>query len=1077
MKRTFHIFSLAIMVSLLVSAVGLPLIPAQAAGGWENVGPAGFSAGGVYYVSLTFNAGTPYVAFQDVQNGSKASVMKFDGTDWVYVGSAGFSAGQASFVSLAFDSGTPYVAYRDDANGRKASVMKFDALSGNWVNVGPAGFSTGEVYYAALAFDGGTPFVAFQDRSTPDYKLTVMKFDALSGNWVNVGPANFSPSVAYFISLAVDSGRPYVAFQDRSTLGNKASVMKFDTLAGNWVNVGPVGFSDDSANSISLVFDNGVPYMAYTGSSGSNVNKVSVMKFDALAGNWVNVGATNFSDPGAGGVSLAFDSGTPYVAFSDSLSNGYKARVMKFDGAYWVDVGAARFSPGMATYTSLAFDSGIPYVAYSDYTNGQKASVMKFTGGFSPTCFPLVLAHTGQGNNPTASPTNSAGCPGGQYVAGAAINLSSALPNSGWRIAGWTGTNNDSSILWTNTVAMPAGAHTVSVNYTQMEYTLTITSPHGTVTKSPDKATYHYGEVVQLTATADPDWLFVNWTGAAAGTVNTVSVTVQGNWSITANFVPKGTHTWYVATSGSDDNSCSTPASPCFNINGALGKASPGDTIKVAEGAYTKQLYDFLGWIVDIQTGVTILGGWNSTFTQQGAPSIIDGENIYSGIVNSAANVTLSGFIIQNAGNGQVGIQNGGDLTLDRMSVINNNGVGVDNGGVLVIQNTTISQNKGNGLVNNAGNVTVKNSTITNNQVNDLSTAYGGGIRTVYGTVTISNSIISGNSAPQAPDCYAYTINSSLVSNGYNIIGTNASCNITAKPGDKFNIDPLLLPLLSVGYQPISSGSPALDAGNDTACPSTDQRGVTRPQGSHCDIGAYEYQAKIERDTTGVFRPSNGLLYLKNQNTTGFADLALNYGLGGDYPVVGDWDGNGDATIGIYRNGYFYLRNSNTIGFADMVFAFGQLGDQPVAGDWNGDGIDTIGIYRPSNGQFLLRNNNSAGAAEMSFYLGNVGDVGIAGDWDGDGLDTTGVFRPSNGIIFLKNTNTTGFADVALNYGIPGDKPVTGDWDNDGIDTIGVYRNGQFMLRNSNTVGFADIVFGLGNPGDMPIAGNWDGLP
>ena len=237
------------------------------------------------------------------------------------------------------------------------------------------------------------------------------------------------------------------------------------------------------------------------------------------------------------------------------------------------------------------------------------------------------------------------------------------------------------------------------------------------------------------------------------------------------------------------------------------------------------------------------------------------------------------------------------------------------------------------------------------------------------------------------------------------------------------------------------------------------------------------YDRAIAADTTGVFRPGNGLLYLKNANTTGFADIAINYGLGGDYPVTGDWDGNGTDTIGIYRNGSFYLRNSNTIGFANFVFAFGVPGDQPIAGDWNGDGIDTIGVYRPWTGQFLLRNSNSAGAANMSFYLGNVGDVGIAGDWNGDGIDTTGVFRPSNGVIFLKNTNSTGFADIAINYGLGGDYPVTGDWDGDGIDTIGIYRNGVFYLRNSNTIGFADIMFGLGNPGDMPISGDWDGLP
>jgi len=228
-------------------------------------------------------------------------------------------------------------------------------------------------------------------------------------------------------------------------------------------------------------------------------------------------------------------------------------------------------------------------------------------------------------------------------------------------------------------------------------------------------------------------------------------------------------------------------------------------------------------------------------------------------------------------------------------------------------------------------------------------------------------------------------------------------------------------------------------------------------------------------DTVGVFRPSNGVIFLKNTNTTGFADVALNYGIGGDYPVVGDWDGNGTDTIGVYRNGVFYLRKSNTIGYADYTFLFGAPGDQPVAGDWNGDGKDTIGVYR--NGTFYLRNSNDSGAPDMIFALGVPGDVGIAGDWTGKGYDTTGVFRPSNGALYLKNKNETGYADVQINYGIGGDQPVTGDWNDDGIDTIGVLRGNTFYLRNENTIGYADIVFALGNPGDMPIAGNWDGKP
>ena len=39
------------------------------------------------------------------------------------------------------------------------------------------------------------------------------------------------------------------------------------------------------------------------------------------------------------------------------------------------------------------------------------------------------------------------------------------------------------------------------------------------------------------------------------------------------------------------------------------------------------------------------------------------------------------------------------------------------------------------------------------------------------------------------------------------------------------------------------AGSSAIDAGDDTLCPSPDQRGMPRPQGKHCDIGSVETAA------------------------------------------------------------------------------------------------------------------------------------------------------------------------------------------------------------------------------------------
>jgi hypothetical protein len=226
--------------------------------------------------------------------------------------------------------------------------------------------------------------------------------------------------------------------------------------------------------------------------------------------------------------------------------------------------------------------------------------------------------------------------------------------------------------------------------------------------------------------------------------------------------------------------------------------------------------------------------------------------------------------------------------------------------------------------------------------------------------------------------------------------------------------------------------------------------------------------------TTGVFRPSNGAIFLKNTNATGFADILLTYGIPADKPIAGDWDGDGIEAAGVFRNGVFFLRNSNTDGYAEVAFAFGAAGDLPVAGDWDGDGIDTVGVYR--DGTFFLRNENTPGPPDIVLALGIAGDVPIAGDWTGKTYDSVGVFRPSNGALYLKNTNTSGFADVVLTYGIPGDKPIVGDWNGDGTDTIGVYRNGTFLLRNSNTNGFAEIVFELGISGDVPIAGDWDGL-
>ncbi|MGH3452695.1 MAG: hypothetical protein ACRDQW_18735, partial [Haloechinothrix sp.] len=180
-------------------------------------------------------------------------------------------------------------------------------------------------------------------------------------------------------------------------------------------------------------------------------------------------------------------------------------------------------------------------------------------------------------------------------------------------------------------------------------------------------------------------------------------------------------------------------------------------------------------------------------------------------------------------------------------------------------------------------------------------------------------------------------------------------------------------------------------------------------------------------------------------------------------------------------------RNSNSAGFADVApFVFGdvrfvavdQLGTIPLVGDWDGDGDDTIGVLVydfevDGPVQWQLRNSNTVGPPDIVINYGTGRDYPIVGDWDGNGSDTVGVFRRPNGW-FLRNSNTTGVANVAFTYGSRQflELPVVGDWDDNDTYTPAVLRNrpatdesGGFenwLFRNSNTTGVADaqIIYG-----------------
>lgn len=260
--------------------------------------------------------------------------------------------------------------------------------------------------------------------------------------------------------------------------------------------------------------------------------------------------------------------------------------------------------------------------------------------------------------------------------------------------------------------------------------------------------------------------------------------------------------------------------------------------------------------------------------------------------------------------------------------------------------------------------------------------------------------------------------------------------------------------------------------------------------------------------TIGLYDLGASTFHLRNSNTQGTGDMMVQYGPSpgsrtcgapppyfcttGWLPVVGDWDGNGTDTIGLYHQptGTFFLKNSDTAGAADLTFSYGVGGSGwlPLTGDWDGDGIDTVGVYDPNTAFFFLKNSNAAGPADSAFQYGpgGVDWLPMVGDWDGNGLDTVGLYNPNITTYFLKNTNLSGPADfqftwaptAAGNTGFP----LAGDWDANATDTVGLYdpNISQVFLKNSNAAGPTDITFGYGPTSAItrfvPVAGDWDGL-
>jgi hypothetical protein len=232
------------------------------------------------------------------------------------------------------------------------------------------------------------------------------------------------------------------------------------------------------------------------------------------------------------------------------------------------------------------------------------------------------------------------------------------------------------------------------------------------------------------------------------------------------------------------------------------------------------------------------LSVYTSTFSGNTTAVSQRGGGLYN-IVGSVAVVSRSSFINNGAPGGLGGgIANEGQLTVFADVFTGNYSSGGLGGGIYsstsdptMITNSTFSGNFGGlsgGGVMADGPTTVLNSTFYNNTA-------GGLVNGGTDVVSVKNTILSGD---PANNCVG-----TITSLGNNL--EDGSACALSEPGDLSNTNPLLGSLLNNGGHTLTHallyGSPAINAGTNTGCPTADQRGIVRPLFGTCDIGAYEY--------------------------------------------------------------------------------------------------------------------------------------------------------------------------------------------------------------------------------------------
>ena len=388
MTKRISAETLRLLLVLLLFVLSF-FLKAQPGPSWRSVGTAGFSSGNADYTAIAVSRtdSTVYVAFKDVANGNKVTVMQCTGGAWSVLGSAGINAGAADHIAIATYNNKPIVAFKDYSYGGRLSIMRWSGSA--WNYEGTAGAqSAGAVGDVSITATGMIDifYVAYTDQSLGN-KVMVKKKSSTAGAFTDItAGAGISAAGAHFVEIAsADIARPYVVYTD-SSVGNKATVRYYNN--SSWSTPGgTAGITPAAAAHCDIAVDMaGLPVVVYRDANASN--KASVMKWNGTT--WAQVGAAGFTPGTADFNSIDIDADNrPVVAFRDG-ANSSKLSVRTFNGSAWVALGTAGISSGGAEFVSMVSAGGYgPFVVYKDA--GASGKIVVSTYGCTLPSTPVVL--------------------------------------------------------------------------------------------------------------------------------------------------------------------------------------------------------------------------------------------------------------------------------------------------------------------------------------------------------------------------------------------------------------------------------------------------------------------------------------------------------------------------------------------------------------------------------------------------------------------------------------------------------------------------------------------------------------